>query len=49
MGHPWKKYSAKPEALERVFGEYYPLWEFVTSPEFAEKSRQRKEINGSRE
>jgi hypothetical protein len=50
MGHPWKKYSAKPkanlEAIEkRILGEYSPLWEYVTSPEFAEKSRRLKEID----
>jgi hypothetical protein len=54
MGRTWKKYSAKPgakpkanlEAIEkRMLGGYYPLWEYVTSPAFAEKSRQLKETD----
>jgi hypothetical protein len=43
MGHPWKRQRAEPKSPEQLFGEYYPLWEYINSPEFVEKGRQRKE------
>jgi hypothetical protein len=45
MGHPRKKKQAKPESLEKLFGEYYFLWEYINSPEFNEKCRQREEVD----
>jgi hypothetical protein len=45
MGHPWKKKQAKPKSPEELFGAWYPLWEYINSPEFNERCRQREEIN----